>query len=110
MGRGSSGVARGVLTLAVFCATLALGIPGAHAAITYQTEWGEQGSEPGQFDTPEGIGTSASGDVYVADTTNDRVQRFTSDGLFLNAWGTFGLADGRFNRPGGIAVDFAGNV
>ena len=55
---------------------------------------------------------NATGDVYVADTWNHRIQRFTNAGAFVQAWGFRG--DGVPNAmsyPRGIAIDQAtGNV
>ena len=51
-----------------------------------------------------------AGDVYVIDSGNNRVQKFTSDGRFLTKWGIFGSKDGEFAFPKGIARDSAGNV
>ncbi len=51
-----------------------------------------------------------SGNVYVADTDNDRVQKFQSDGSFLAKWEGTGGDGGKFLRPYGIAVDAAGDV
>jgi len=48
--------------------------------------------------------------VYVADTGNHRIQKFTGDGTFIAQWGTFGASNGQFNHPHGIAVDGSGNV
>jgi DNA-binding beta-propeller fold protein YncE len=48
--------------------------------------------------------------VYVSDSGNDRIQKFTSSGGFLVTWGTPGLGNGQFNVPGHIALDSAGNV
>ncbi|MBI4200532.1 MAG: 6-bladed beta-propeller, partial [Chloroflexi bacterium] len=56
------------------------------------------------------VAVDASGNVYVADQENDRIQKFTSGGLFLAKWGSFGSGDGQFNEPRGVAVDAAGNV
>ena len=44
---------------------------------TFLTQWGSGGSGPGQFDWPRGIAVDGSGNVYVADTCNHRVQKFT---------------------------------
>ena len=55
-----------------------------------RARWGTAGSGNGQFKLPLGIAVDAAGNVYVADAGNDRIQKFTSDGVFLNAWGTFG--------------------
>ncbi|USN95149.1 MAG: hypothetical protein H6793_02300 [Candidatus Nomurabacteria bacterium] len=35
-----------------------------------------------EFDSPQGITTDASGNVYVVDTYNYRIQKFTSTGTF----------------------------
>ncbi|MFJ7730807.1 SMP-30/gluconolactonase/LRE family protein [Lysinibacillus sp. NPDC097231] len=51
-----------------------------------------------------------AGNVYVADTSNQRIQKFTSDGTFLKTWGSAGTSDGQFQYPTGIAIDAAGNV
>ena len=38
--------------------------------------WGDSGSGNGQLDGPQGMAVDASGNVYVADTHNDRIQKF----------------------------------
>ena len=45
--------------------------------------------------------------VIVADTWNDRVQKFAPDGEFLTKWGRRGPGNGSFQTPSGIAVDGA---
>ena len=67
-----------------------------------------QGSAPeGMFNEPWGVAVGPDGSVYVSDTWNHRVQKFTSDGEFLSTWGVSGLADSpySFYGPRGIAVD-----
>ena len=55
--------------------------PGrADAAFFFDAAWGAQGDADNQFETPEGIMLAPSGNVYVADTGNDRIQRFDGDG------------------------------
>jgi tripartite motif-containing protein 71 len=41
---------------------------------------------------------------------NNRVQRFTSNGLFVSTWGSLGSGPGQFNNPGRIAGDPSGNL
>ena len=42
----------------------------------FLAKWGTQGSGDGQFYSPEGIAVDGTGNVYVADTGNNRVQVF----------------------------------
>jgi tripartite motif-containing protein 71 len=62
------------------------------------------------FRVPEGVATDAAGNVYVADSGNDRIQKFASSGAFLTGWGCGGARNGRFNGPHEAATDAAGNV
>jgi len=52
----------------------------------------------------------SNGDLYVADTFNNRIQEFTSNGTFLTSFGTAGSGNGQLAYPHGIAVDGSGNV
>ena len=72
--------------------------------------WGSAGTGPGQFNSPCGVAVDASGNVYVADTFNHRVQVFTSSGVFVTEWGSYGSGPGQFYRPMGIAVAADGRV
>ena len=47
----------------------------------------------------------SDGSVYIADTLNNRVQKFSAAGAFLAAFGSEGTGDGQFLLPQGIAVD-----
>ena len=66
---------------------------------------GSFGSETGQFNSPSGIAIDASGNIWVADTYNNRIQQFASDGQFLRA-----LAAAALTLPQGLAVDRSGNI
>jgi predicted membrane-bound mannosyltransferase/sugar lactone lactonase YvrE len=72
-----------------------------------------QGAAPGgTFYQPWGIAVGPDGSVYVADTWNHRIQKFTSNGKFVNMWGFFGQAETPFALwgPRDIAIDQDGNV
>ena len=80
---------------------------GTHADVS-------QGEAPGgTFNEPWGIAVGLDGSVYVADTWNYRVQKFTADGRFITMWGFFGQAADApeaFYGPRGLTVDSQGRV
>jgi DNA-binding beta-propeller fold protein YncE len=102
--------------LAFLCATSLLVATPALAlrGHTFGKSFGSSGAGEGQFSGPQGIAINEeTGDVYVVDRGNSRVERFTAEGSFLsqfNGAGTFerkgkvetGLA---FSRPLEVAVD-----
>lgn len=73
-------------------------------------KFGKAGSEPGQFYHPTNIAFGPNGDVYITDTSNFRVQRFTAEGKHLRVYGQVGDRPGSFARPKGVAVDREGRV
>jgi DNA-binding beta-propeller fold protein YncE len=99
-----------VVAVLALVVVMLVAAPRAGAVLFYDSQWGGQGTGDGQFDFPEGIAVAPSGDVYVADTTNDRIQQFDASGNFIRKWGTFGNQTGQFSRPVGVTVDQAGNV
>ena len=52
----------------------------------------------------------SSGNVYVSDRSNNRIQKFDSSGTFITKWGSYGTGDGQFRYPSGVAEDSSGNV
>jgi hypothetical protein len=75
----------------------------------FVSKWGGHGTDPGKFNHPEGI-AAFGGDIYVADTFNNRIQVFDLNGTYLRQWGSTGKGDGQFELVPGIAIDNAGNV
>ncbi|HEX3187048.1 MAG TPA: NHL repeat-containing protein [Pyrinomonadaceae bacterium] len=69
------------------------------------------------FNTPSGLAIDSEGNLYVADTGNNRIRKVTPQGVVTTLAGdaTAGHVDGaaaqaRFNGPIGVAVDSDGNV
>jgi DNA-binding beta-propeller fold protein YncE len=73
----------------------------------FVTKWGTKKSytKDGDFDKPSGIAIDSIGNVYVADTENDRIQKFEASGNFIAKWGRPGELDGHFLWPSDVAVD-----
>lgn len=66
-------------------------------------EWGEEGSEPGEFHFPIGIAINAADEIFVTDFYNDRVQKFSVDGRLLAVIPVL-------PNPGGIAISRSGDL
>ncbi len=64
----------------------------------------------GQFNGPRGVATDGSGNVYVADRGNFRIQKFDANGTFLATWGSSGSGNGQFPGPTAAATDASGNI
>jgi sugar lactone lactonase YvrE len=71
---------------------------------------GKAGSGPGELFQPTNVAIGPDGDVYVTETGNFRVQRFTRDGAHVRFYGQQGNLPGDFARPKGLAVDRQGRI
>ena len=71
---------------------------------------GQQRHRQWSVQEPQRARGRRSGNVYVADTGNHRVQKFSSSFVFQAKWGrnggdgTSGSGNGQFNSPGAITI------
>jgi DNA-binding beta-propeller fold protein YncE len=82
----------------------------ADAPPAFLYQFGVTPQDPGQFFDPYGVATDVASNVYVADTSNHRLQKFDANGNFLLTWGSRGTNTGQFQYPYGVAVDPHTNV
>ncbi|HEV3071947.1 MAG TPA: hypothetical protein VGY76_11040 [Solirubrobacteraceae bacterium] len=126
---GARAFSRALVSLAVVVVMLVLA-PGAWAARghTFVFSFGAAGSGDGQLNEPYGVAVNeATGDLYVADRGNNRVEIFDREGHYVGqfngsgelsgegkAAGSGGLEwevpSGRFEGPTEIAVDNSCNI
>jgi sugar lactone lactonase YvrE len=91
----------------MFALTAVLGVAAAQASLLSPSgSFGSQGSGNGQFQGPTGVAVQqSSGNVFVIDSGNARVEKFSPTGSFISAFG-----QGRLSFPRGIATDSLGKV
>ena len=76
---------------------------GVHAVGTAFTP--ASGAAPCEFTAPMGVAVDFSGNIFVADTGNNRIQKFNSSLIWQLSVGATGVTDGLFTNLEGITVD-----
>lgn len=75
---------------------------------------GMAGDGPNHFNAPSDVVVATNGDIFVADghanNGNNRVVKFSRDGIFLKEWGKTGYAPGEFRGQHTIDIDSRGRV
>lgn len=84
---------------------LGLVLPASAAAFGPLASFGEFGGGLGQLDAPKQMAVASDGDVYVADSGNDRISVFAGDGAFLRTFG-----GGLLSEPNDVALDAEGRA
>ncbi len=96
-------------------ANAAAGVSTASAVVTSgpfyaATQFGTEGSGEGHLDDPGDVAIDSSGDIWVLDTGNDRVEKFSSEGAYIAQFGSAGSGNGQLEQPAGLALDSSGDV
>ena len=99
-------------------------------AVKFLDQWGNTGTGEEQFMEPRGLDVDIAGNVYIADSDNQRIQKFDNEGNFVMAWGwgvdtgaaafeictsncqagISGSGDGQFSSPRDVLIDEFWNV
>lgn len=74
------------------------------------TAGGAPGTDKGFFSSPKDIAIDKDGNIYVADSKNNRIQKFNNAGVFILSWGKEGNAPGDLKEPCGLDIGPDGNV
>lgn len=81
-------------------------VPSYHSTINpYDPE-----AANGKFAEPKAMAFDSSGNIYVVDNDNNRIQKFDSNGNYLLKWGSYGSSNGQFENPRSIGIDSSNNV
>ena len=78
--------------------------------LTYHSNFGSKGSDPGQFKFPGDIAINRIGEVLIADYGNDRIQVFSPEGQFLYMFNKRGPGMEDLKRPISVSIDSDGFV
>lgn len=76
----------------------------------FALQWGTYGSAPSEFNTPHGVEADHSGNIYVTERGNHRIQQFDAEGNFIQSFGSFGSGPGQFILPNELAIDSLGDL
>ena len=94
-----------VLALVLLCVSALSGFAPSAAAQTAHFSWAITTVGSG-FNSPQGVAIDASGNIFVADSSNNAVEEITAS----SGYSTVVRLGGGFNSPQGVAVDASGNV
>ena len=67
--------------------------------------FGSHGSRDGEFIHPRGVTIDGDGNIFVSDEGNNRIQKFTSGGIFMCCVGSEGTGPLEFSTPTGMAYN-----
>ena len=73
--------------------------------LTVSSSFGSHGSDNGQLNVLYDIAFDSTGNLYVVDWDNHRIQVFTEAGQYLRQFGKRGSGNGELNGPASISID-----
>lgn len=84
--------------------------PGATSGIRVAGGIGT-GTGANQLNRPQSIAVDALGDIYIADTYNSRIQKWTAEAVTgVTVMGNGGIVSAQFDRTVAVAFDAVGNL
>ena len=96
---------------AVVLASIIVPVTADSGSYGFVTAWGSYGTGDGNLKYPYNVHVdNDTGYIYVADTFNNRVQKFTSSGSYLTQWDSEGTTAGKFYLPSSIAINSSGYI
>jgi RHS repeat-associated protein len=81
------------------------GTPEEEHGLPFELQFGKTGTEAGEFKEPQSLVVTSTGDEYVVDTGNHRIEEFGAQGEFIRAIGSELLKE-----PRGIALNSSGDI
>ncbi|MFC1555690.1 NHL repeat-containing protein [candidate division KSB1 bacterium] len=90
-----------ITLLLVLC--LCINVNAQDIRLEYVRSIGEKGTNPGQFSEPRSVDVDIDGNLYIADTGNNRVQKLNMNGVFIRMFGGFGWGNDQFDLP--VSID-----
>ncbi|HTR75364.1 MAG TPA: hypothetical protein VMH33_08935 [Solirubrobacterales bacterium] len=77
---------------------------------TYSLSFGSTGSGNGQLTRPGGMAIDPEGDIWVVDTTDNRLEQFNGAGGYLSQVRPEASSKCALSRPTAVAIDAAGDL
>jgi RHS repeat-associated protein len=77
---------------------------------TYSLAFGSEGTTEGKFKEPIAVAVDPSGNIWVTDSANNRVQEFNAERKYIRQFGKEGVKEAEFKGMRGIAANAAGDV
>ena len=72
--------------------------------------FGSPGEGEAQFSSPSGLAVDSEDYIYVADSKNNRIQKFDPEGNYISEFTGEKNTCGQLNSPGGISINKDGDI